>query len=138
MNARFNGRMVGPASWLVVAFGFLMLVNGGVAVARGTATTGDVLLTGLLLAAAVTTALGLRRRARWAWWTALVLGSIGLFFILPVAGTILLGGSLEPVGTGWDVVFFPMTAGVLVALLTLLWTLRKTAVAGEGSPPDGS
>ena len=52
---------------------------------------------------------------------------MGLFFVLPVTGTILLGGSIEPVGTGWDIVFFPLTTTVLVALVAALWLLRKPA-----------
>ncbi|HSH74654.1 MAG TPA: hypothetical protein VLA09_03030 [Longimicrobiales bacterium] len=138
MNAHVDRRLTGPASWLVFAFGFLMIANGTVAIVRGGATAGDLVVAVLLLGAAALAGAGLRRSARWAWWAALALAALGLFFVLPVAGTILLGGSLEPVGTGWDVVFFPLTAVVLVALLTVLWMLHKRAAAGDGSTSEDS
>jgi Na+-driven multidrug efflux pump len=81
---------------------------------------------------------GLWRGTYWAWWSSLALAAAGLFFVLPLAGTILLGGPTEPVGTGWDVVFFPLTAAVLVALLIALWTLPKSARTRSGSNLEGS
>jgi hypothetical protein len=43
-----------------------------------------------------------------------------LFFVAPLTGTMLLGGGVDPVGTGWDVVFFPMVTLIHLALLGLL------------------
>jgi len=76
--------------------------------------------------------LGLMRRSRWAWWAALGLALSGLFFVLPVTGTILLGGPTDPVGTGWDVVFFPLTTVVLISLLVVLSKLRRRAADERG------
>lgn len=113
------------AGWLVVGFGGLVAVNVAVAAAGAGATGTDLSFAVLLLLVAAVTARSLRRGTRWAWWISLALACVGLFFVLPVTGTILLGGSMEPVGTGWDVVFFPLTTLVLVALLALLWVLRR-------------
>jgi hypothetical protein len=105
----------------------LLAANTWVAAGRVGVTGADVSFVALVLAAAITIVIGLIRRSPWAWWGALALAAVGLFFVLPVAGTILLGGPSDPVGTGWDVVFFPLTTAVLVALLGALWRLRKLA-----------
>jgi hypothetical protein len=63
---------------------------------------------------------GLKRLARWAWFVSFVLAAVGLFFVAPAVGTILLGGGVEPIGTGWDVVFFPLVMVILIALLVVL------------------
>jgi hypothetical protein len=79
---------------------------------------------------------GLRRRALWAWWASFLQAGLGLFFVLPVVGTILLGGTTEPVGTGWDIVFFPLSTAILVALLVLLVMARRQAgTAARGATP---
>jgi len=123
------------ASWLVVAFGALFALHS--VIGRGQAVTGS----GLSFAAVVllTTSLcgyGLRRRSLWAWWASLLLAGLGLFFVLPVVGAILLGTTTEPVGTGWDVIFFPLTTAILIALLALLVMARRQAgTAGQGETP---
>jgi hypothetical protein len=115
---------------LVIAFWGLIAANTWVAAVRVGVTGSDLSFVALVLVAAVAIALGLVRRARWAWWAAVALAATGLFFVLPVAGTIVLGGPSDPVGTGWDVVFFPVTAAVLAALMIVLWSLRKSADPG--------
>ena len=113
------------ASWLLVAFGGLVLANTGVSAVRADATGADWSFALLLVLVAAVTARRLWLQIGWAWWVALALACVGLFFVLPVTGAILLGGSTEPVGTGWDIVFFPLTTTVLVALLAALWLLRR-------------
>lgn len=115
------------ASWLLVAFAGLVLANTGVSAVRGDATGADWSFALLLVVVAAVTARSLWLGSGWAWWVSIALAFVGLFFVLPVTGTILLGGSLEPVGTGWDIVFFPLTTAVLVALLAALWPLRRRA-----------
>ena len=125
MSAERTARNTRLAGGLVLVFWGLLAANTWVAAVRMGVTGSDVSFVALVLAMAVAIALGLIRRARWAWWAAAALGATGLFFVLPVAGTIVLGGPTNPVGTGWDVVFFPLTAAVLVALMLVLWSLRK-------------
>jgi hypothetical protein len=122
LSFRTPGR---SAPWLVLSFGTLVAANAALTAVRGSATVGDLATGGALLVLAVLIAQGLRRGARWAWWASLALAGAGLFFVLPLAGTILLGGPTEPVGTGWDMVFFPLTAAILVALVIALWTRPK-------------
>jgi hypothetical protein len=126
------------SAWLVFMFGVLVAANAAVAVALARATSGEVAFAlGVFLMASVV-ATSLRRSARWAWWASLAFAVGGLFFVLPVTGSVLLGSTLEPVGTGWDVVFFPLTAVVLSALLVALWTLRRTLVFRSDVPLEGT
>lgn len=127
MSAARGGRARRLACGMVLGFWALLAANTWVAALRVGVTGSDVSFVLLVLVAAVAIVLGLIRRSRWAWWSALALGAAGLFFVLPVAGTILLGGPADPVGTGWDVVFFPLTAAVLVVLLVALWQARRDA-----------
>lgn len=115
------------ASWLLVAFAGLVLANTGVSALRGAAAGADWSFAVLLAVVAAVTARRLWLGVGWARWVSVALAFVGLFFVLPVTGTILLGGSMEPVGTGWDIVFFPLTTTVLVALLAALWPLRRSA-----------
>ena len=115
------------ASWLLIAFAGLVLANTGVSALRGAATGADWSFAVLLVVVAAVTARRLWLGVAWAWWISVALVFTGLFFVLPVTGTILLGGPMEPVGTGWDIVFFPLTTVVLVALLAALWPLREAA-----------
>ena len=115
------------ACGLVLIFWGLLAMNTWIAAVRVGVTGSDVSFVLLVLAAAIAIVIGLIRRSPWAWWGALALAVVALFFVLPVTGTQLLGGPSDPVGTGWDVVFFPVTTGVLVALLVLLWRLRSDA-----------
>jgi len=122
-SVRAPGR---SAPWLVLSFGALVAANAALAAVRSSATAGDLVTGGALLVLAALIARGLWRGARWAWWASLVFAGAGLFFVLPLVGTILLGGPTEPVGTGWDIVFFPLSAAVLMALLVALWTRRRS------------
>jgi hypothetical protein len=112
------------ASWLMVAFGGLAAlhaITGG-----GEPVTGsDLSFAVVVLVAASLCGYELRRGTQWAWWISLILAGVGLFFVLPIAGAVLLGGTAEPVGTGWDVVFFPLTTIVLVALVAVLVMGRR-------------
>jgi len=127
MNAVANRRSTGVAGWMLIAFAALVLANTAISALTSGATGADWSFAVLLAMVAGASARSLWMGARWAWWIAFALAFVGLFFVLPVAGAILLGGSTDPVGTGWDVVFFPLSTGVLVALLVALWTLRKPA-----------
>ena len=120
------------AGGLVFAFWGLLAANTWVAALRVGVTGSDVSFVLLVLAAAIAIVLGLIRRSPWAWWSALGLAVVGLFFVLPVVGTILLGGPSDPVGTGWDVVFFPLTTAVLIGLVVALWRLRGVGRSGGG------
>ena len=102
-------------------FGLLVLAHFYVASFHEVgATLPDLGFTHLLLVVAVVGQKGLRHRARWAWITALLLAVGSLFFAAPITGTILLGGGTEPIGTGWDLFFFPCLTVMMLALLGLL------------------
>jgi hypothetical protein len=113
------------AAWLLIVFAGLVLTNMGVSTVRAVATGADWSFTLLLVVVVAVAARSLWIGMRWAWWLAVALAAAGLFFVLPVTVTILLGGSTEPVGTGWDIVFFPLTTTVLAGLVSALW-LRRT------------
>lgn len=123
MSTRSNERRW--AGGLILVFWGLLAANTWIAAARVGITGSDVSFVLLVLATAIAIMIGLIRRSPWAWWGALALAGVGLFFVLPVTGTLLLGGPRDPVGTGWDVIFFPVTTGVLVALMGVLWRLRR-------------
>lgn len=125
MNALPRTRRL--ACGLVLIFWGLLAMNTWIAAVQVGLTGSDVSFVLLVLAASIAIVIGLVRHSPWAWWGALVLTAAALFFVLPVTGTLLLGGPRDPVGTGWDVVFFPVTTGVLIALLVLLWRLREDA-----------
>lgn len=127
MNAGTKPGPVPMAGWLLITFAGLVLANTGVAALRTDATAADWSFAVLLVVVSAVAARSLWVGMRWAWWLALGLAAVGLFFVLPVTGTILFGGSIEPVGTGWDIVFFPLTTTVLVALVAALWLRRKPA-----------
>ena len=126
------------SAWLVFMFGVLVAANAALAVALARATSGEVAFALGVFVMASVVATSLRRSARWAWWASLAFAVVGLFFVLPVTGSVLLGSTLEPVGTGWDVVFFPLTAAVLSALLVALWTLRRKLVFRSDAPLEGT
>jgi hypothetical protein len=114
-------RSVVWASRLVVAFGVVTVIHWVVAsYNRIGSTAADLGFTVLLLVATAVCGHGMRRYARWAWFGALALAIGGLFFVAPIAGTILLGGGTDPIGTGWDAVFFPLVTLILVALIAAL------------------
>jgi hypothetical protein len=127
MNAAGQSRARRLASGLLLIFWGLLAMNTWIAAVQVGITGSDISFVLLVLAATIAIVIGLIRRSPWAWWGALALAAMALFFVLPVTGTLLLGGPREPVGTGWDVVFFPVTTGILIALLVLLWRLRADA-----------
>jgi peptidoglycan/LPS O-acetylase OafA/YrhL len=115
------------APWLVLALGLVVAANTGLSALRSSARASELGLGIALFAGAALVARGLRRGARWAWWLSLLAAVVGLFFVLPVVGAVLFGGPLEPVGTGWDVILFPLSAAILVALLVVLWARPNAA-----------
>ena len=124
------------ASHLVVSFGVIMLVHFFVvSYTMAGVSAADFSFAVLLLVAAAVCGRGMRRRARWAWFGALALALGGLFFVAPIVMTILLGGGPDPVGTGWDVVFFPLVAAILVALLAMLRPAWRAMGTGADAPP---
>ena len=130
-------RSLAWASRLIVAFGALVLVHWLVASYNlRVATAADFSFTVLLLVATSVCGYGMRRRARWAWFGTLALAIGGLFFVAPIAGTILLGGGAEPVGTGWDAFFFPVVAAILVAVILLLRPAWRALVVEADTTSD--
>lgn len=129
-----SARAVLWASRLLVFFGATVALNEVIALVRGAAAgmVDSVFAVSLLIVTGVGS-LGLRRGARWAWYTTIVLALGGLFLIAPVLGTILLGGGLAPVGTGWDVVYFPL---MTVTLLAILLLLRAAGSPAGTRPPE--
>jgi hypothetical protein len=127
MGAHAKHDATGVAGWLLIAWGGLVVANTAVSALTSGATGADWSFALLLVLVAAASARSLRHGLRWAWRTSLALALVGLFFLLPVTGTILLGGPTEPVGTGWDIVFFPLSTGVLASLLVALWLRRKPA-----------
>lgn len=125
---------VRAAALLLVAYGVLVLLNAVVLWLSGDwAAAGDLSFGVLLLVVVGITGAALRRGQTWAWWLALLLDIAGLFFVFPVVASIILGAGTDPVGTGWDVVFFPTVALVLGALAALLFRIRDTVWGGPGS-----
>ena len=113
-----------PGAWaarLLVTFGALTVAHWFVAsahlIGQSVADLGFALLLGGLT---VVVARGLLGGARWARWGAFALAGTGIFFVAPVAATILLGGGAEPIGTGWDVVYFPLALLLLTAVIAVL------------------
>jgi hypothetical protein len=109
---------------MVLAVGTLVLVNTGVSSASPAATGADWSFALTAAVISLITARGLWLGARWAWWVAASYGLAGLLFVLPVAAAIVFGASREPVGTGWDVLLFPLTTALTLALLVALWIGR--------------
>jgi hypothetical protein len=112
------------SGWLILSVGALILANTATSSVSPDVTGSDwsfALLTALI---SVVTARGLWLAARWAWWTALGYGVVGLFFLMPVTAAVVFGPTTEPAGTGWDAVLFPVATVAMVALLAALWTTR--------------
>ncbi len=136
MTSRARHGLPPSLTWsgaLLVAFACVVGTNEVVGLLRGV-TPGPVNVAFALALLALTAAVasGLRRRRRWAWLLALSIAVVGLFLVAPVLATILLGGGLEPVGTGWDVVYFPLIGGLLLTVLALLRSARAEVRAGGG------
>ena len=136
MSARAGGGLTLAAGVLLMTFAALVAINTAVTAAAGGATGADASFVALLVIVAAVAGRSLYRGARWAWWISLALALVGLFFVAPVTGTMLLGATLEPVGTGWDVVFFPLITVDLLALVAVLWRLRVRAnsTLTQGTP----
>jgi hypothetical protein len=109
------------AGWMLLALGWLVLANTAIASAGPEVTGSDWSFALLAALTATVTARGVWLGARWAWWLAAAYGAAGLFFVLPVTAAVLFGPSRDPVGTGWDIVLFPLITGVTFALLAALW-----------------
>jgi hypothetical protein len=114
------------AGWMILAVGGLVLAITATSSAGPEVTGSDWSFTLLAALASVVAARGLWTDARWAWWAALAFSVVALFFVLPVTAALLFGPPGEPVGTGWDVVFFPLITAVMVASLAALWVARPT------------
>jgi len=123
------GRAAAAAS-LTATFGILVAANTAVAAPGGRPSAAEGAFALLLVMLTAWCARGISRNQPWARLVVLGLVAVGLFFVLPITGALLLGSDPEPVGTGWDVVFFPLTTAVLLALL---WTLRPSAGAPGGT-----
>jgi len=119
-----SGRTPAPLVWsgrFLVGFALLMVANALVTGMReGTSAAVDLSFAVLLALVAAGIARGLRRSSRGAWIAAVLLSVGALFFVAPIMGTMLLGGGLTPVGTGWDIAYFPLMTGCLVAALVAL------------------
>jgi hypothetical protein len=112
------------AGWMMLAIGALVLANTGVSSASPAVTGADWSFALTAAVISLVTARGLWDGARWAWWIAVPYGLAGLFFVLPVTASIAFGAAHEPVGTGWDVLLFPLITALMVALLVALWMGR--------------
>ena len=112
------------AGWLILVVGGLLWANTGLASVGAGPSGSDWALALLAAVASIVAARGLWRGAHGAWWMAAAYDAVGLFFVLPVMIAILFGASREPVGTGWDVVFFPAVTGALLAMSATLWIAR--------------
>lgn len=136
MSPRAKGRLTLAAGVLLLVFSGLVGINTIISAARGMATGADLSFVALLVVVAAVAGRSLHLGARWAWWISLAVAVVGLFLVLPVTGTILLGGALEPVGTGWDIVFFPLATLDLIALVVVLWRVRGREAAPH--PPSST
>jgi hypothetical protein len=112
------------AGWMLLVVGGLLLVNTSLASVGAGVSGSDWALVLLAVTASVIAARSLWRSAPGAWWMAAAYDAVGLFFVLPVMVAILFGASREPVGTGWDVVFFPAVTAALLAVSAALWIAR--------------
>ena len=121
------------AGGLLVTFSIVVAANWVLAVVRGVGTGPlDVAFVAAVVLVAGAAAWGLGRGRAWARPLAYAISLGALFFIAPVVGTILLGGGTDPVGTGWDVVYFPLMTVLLLAVLVLLVRSRVGRGAERG------
>jgi hypothetical protein len=114
------------SGWLTLCVGVPVLANTATSSASPDVTGSDwsfALLTALI---SLVTARGLWLAARWAWWTALCYGAVGLFFLLPVTGAVVFGPTTEAAGTGWDAVLFPVATAAMITLMAALWMTRPS------------
>ena len=112
------------SGWLILSVGGLVLVNTATSSASPDVTGSDWSFALLAALISVVTGRGLWLAARWAWWTALIYGATGLFFLLPVTAAVVFGPTREPAGTGWDVLLFPLATAAMIALLAALAITR--------------
>ncbi len=103
------------------------------------AARGDVALAALHFGITLVVALGIRRARSWAWWSALLLVALGLFFLLPIAMGFFLGtGEGPPLGGIWESVFVLSSFAVLVVLGTILVAGRRSLGIERGRRGPGS
>jgi hypothetical protein len=119
------------AGWMILVEGGLVLAHTAVS-SVGSGVTGSDWSFALLVAlTSVLTARGLWLGARWAWWVSVAFGATGLFFLLPVTAAVLFGASAEPIGTGWDILVFPLMTAVMLALVVAAWMAREGRRRGD-------
>lgn len=140
---------VGPAvQWtarLVVGFGGAVMLHWFVASYNQIgATLVDLAFAVALMAFALACRRALLGGDRRAMPAVLFIAVAGLFFVAPVVGTMLLGGGTEPIGTGWDSVFFPVVAllslgmvGLFPATWRALGAPRPPERPADPDAPDG-
>lgn len=134
-RASAPGRTVAAVALLL--YGVLVLIHALVsAQGPGETSAGELSLAIVHLAVAMGVAAGLRGGRRWAWWCASALGGLGLFFLLPVALGILLGGGREMAGTVWALVFFLTSTGALTLLVAILVARRQDFGDGASGTPE--
>jgi hypothetical protein len=119
------------AGWLMLVVSGLLLANTVLASAGVGVSGSDWALALLAAVGSFVAARSLWTGARGGWWMAAAYDAIGIFFVLPVMIAILFGGSREPVGTGWDVIFFPAVAAALAASAAALWIARPKRGTGS-------
>jgi hypothetical protein len=104
--------------------------------AVGGAVVLSVLHFGIVLAVAV----GLSRGRRWAWWGAVALALVGLFFLLPLAMGVLFGSGPRFSQDKWELALVLGSPTVLAAVLALLTTQRRAweaqSIAGAADARD--
>lgn len=127
-----DGRL---AATLLTAYGALVLLQALLPYPGASgASREDLLLTTLHMAVALGVAIGLWRRTKWAWWSALALAAPGLFFLLPVAMGLLLGAGRAPFRSPVELGFHVASLITLVLLVAVLLVRRRAFGVGEGPP----
>lgn len=114
------------AAALLVLYGGIVLLQALFGAEEpGVGSTGEWMLAGLHLVVGVGAAAGLWRGRRWAWWGALLLAALGLFFLLPVAIAVVLGGGRETARSTGELAFVLSAVAVLLLLLGVLVSRRR-------------
>ncbi|NIP57273.1 MAG: hypothetical protein GWM92_03795 [Gemmatimonadetes bacterium] len=126
------------AAAFLVVYGVIVLLQALFGVQDpGAATTGELTLTGLHLAVSVGAAAGLWHGRRWAWWGALFLAVLGLFFLLPVAIAVVLGAGRETARSAGELAFVLTAVVVLLLLVGILVPRRGDFGTRQGRQPGG-
>lgn len=104
----------------------------------GGAVTGEVTLAVLHFLVVLAVAGSLSRGRPWAWWVALGLTLLGLFFLVPLAMGVLLGGGTELARNAWELALVLGSPAALVIVFALLTTHRGAwLLPRPGPPPSG-